>query len=119
MHTKATHKKAISAQLIAGPPRSFGFAHFFCLFLSKKWLIMLFAALSLTAAIIYLKRAPKLYESRTVVEVEDKTPRIKNLQDFDTGNSGEQDINLAETLKTTEQALCSFESYELTFCLVL
>jgi succinoglycan biosynthesis transport protein ExoP len=107
MHTTATHTKGIPTQLVDVPTRSFGFAHFFGLLLSKAWLIVFFAAFSLLAAAIYLILAPKLYESRTAVEVEDKAPRISNVQDFETGNSGEQDLNLAETIKTIEQALTS------------
>jgi capsular exopolysaccharide synthesis family protein len=98
------HTKSISTQLVDAPTRSFGFAHFLGLLLSKAWLIVFFAAFSLLAAAIYLKLAPKLYQSRTAVEVEDKTPRISNIQDFDTGNSG-QDMNLDASLKTIEQAL--------------
>jgi capsular exopolysaccharide synthesis family protein len=106
MHRKGTHTNAVSTELVDAPTRSFGFAHFFGLLLSKAWLSIFFAAFSLLAATMYLKHAPKLYESRTAVEVEDKTPRISNSQDFDTGNSG-QDNNLDVTLKTIEQALTS------------
>ena len=103
------HTSAVSTQLVnPGLTRSFGFGHFFGLLLSKAWLIMFFSVLSLLTAVIYLKLAPKLYESRTVVEVEGKTPRVNNVRDFDTGdNGGEQDVNLDEDIKTVEQAMLS------------
>jgi len=100
--------EAISSQLInASPTKSFGVTPILHLLLSKTWLIVFFAVLSLLAAGIYLKRAPKLYQSRALVAVEDGTPRISNVQDFDAGNRGEQDINLDATLKTIEQELTS------------
>ena len=100
--------EAISSQLInASPTKSSGVTPILHLLLSKTWLIVFFAVLSLLAAGIYLKRAPQLYQSRALVAVEDGTPRISNVQDFDAGNRGEQDINLDATLKTIEQELTS------------
>ncbi len=42
------------------------------------------------AAIAYLIWAPKIYESRAVIAVEQETPRINNIQDFNGDNAEEQ-----------------------------
>jgi succinoglycan biosynthesis transport protein ExoP len=81
------------------------FAHLYHLLLSKAWVIILFAVLGLGAAIAYLSWAQKIYSSRAVIEVEQQTPRVNNLQDFNADNAA--DINLPEVLKTIEQALLS------------
>ena len=64
------------------PRPTFDFAHLYHLLLSKAWVIILFVVLSLFAAIAYLMWAPKIYESRAVIEVEQETPRVNNVQDF-------------------------------------
>ena len=81
----------------------FDFAHFYHLLLSKAWVIILFVILSLFAAIGYLIWAPKIYESRAVIEVGQETARVNNIQDFNNG----EDLSTAEALKTIEQALLS------------
>ena len=96
--------KAVSTHLTDAPTLTFDFAHLYHLLLSKAWVIILFVILSLCAAIAYLIWAPKIYESRAVIEVEQETPRVNNIQDFNTGN---EDTNLPEVLKTIEQALLS------------
>ncbi|MBV8101594.1 MAG: polysaccharide biosynthesis tyrosine autokinase [Verrucomicrobia bacterium] len=75
------HTRAVSTQL-DNPDlaRSFGFGHFFNLFLSKAWLILLFSVLSLVAAGVYLQLTPKLYESHTVIEVESKSGQAKMIR---------------------------------------
>ena len=74
--------------MIDSPTLTFDFAHFYHLLLSKAWVIILFVILSLFAAIAYLMWAPKIYESRAVIEVEQETPRVNNIQDFN-GDNGE------------------------------
>jgi capsular exopolysaccharide synthesis family protein len=78
------------------------FAHFYYLFLRKAWVIILFVFLSLSAAIAYLLRAPRIYESRAVLEVEQETPRVVNIQEINP-----EDFKLPEVLKTIEQVLSS------------
>jgi succinoglycan biosynthesis transport protein ExoP len=83
---------------------TFDFAHLYHLLLSKAWVIILFVILSLCAAIGYIWWAPKIYSSRAVIEIEQETPRVNNIQDFNAENAG---TNLPELLKTIEQALMS------------
>jgi polysaccharide biosynthesis transport protein len=86
-------------------PLTFDFGHFFHLLLSRAWVIILIVVLSLCAAVAYLILAPKIYQSRAVVAVEQEAPRVDNIQDFNGDNPG--DINAPEVIKTTEQALLS------------
>ena len=89
--------------MIESPTLTFDFAHIYHLLLSKAWVVILFVILSLSAAVAYLFWAPKIYESKAVIAVEQETPRVNNIQDF----NGAEDINLPEVLKTIEQALVS------------
>jgi len=73
--------------------------------LTKSWVIILCVVLSLSAAIAYLAWAQKIYESRAVIEVEQSTPKINNVQDFNGANA--QDVTLPDALKTIEQAFLS------------
>ncbi|MBV8176713.1 MAG: GumC family protein, partial [Verrucomicrobia bacterium] len=84
---------------------NFDFGHLYHLLLSKAWVIILFVVLSLGAAIGYLFWAQKIYSSRAVIEVEQGTPRVNNLQDFNANDA--EDIKAPEVLKTIEQALVS------------
>jgi polysaccharide biosynthesis transport protein len=97
--------KAISTPMIDSPSLTFDFAHICHLLLSKAWVIFLFVLFSLVAAIGYLVWAPKLYESRAVIAIEQETPKVNNIQDFNAENA--EDMNLPEVLKTVEQALLS------------
>lgn len=83
---------------------TFDFAHLYHLMLSKAWVIILTVVLFLSVAGAYLLWAPKTYESRAVIAVEQQTPRVNNIQDF---NGGADDMNLPEVLKTVEQAILS------------
>jgi capsular exopolysaccharide synthesis family protein len=114
MHTKATHTNAIPTQLVDAPTRSFGFAHFFGLLLSKAWLIVFFAAFSLLAAAIYLKLAPKLYESRTVVEVESKSGQAKLTQRLSAleGELLERQAKLTKAQADRDSALAELQADE-------
>jgi succinoglycan biosynthesis transport protein ExoP len=84
---------------------TFDFVHFYHLLLSKAWVIILIVILSALAAIAYLIWAPKIYESRAVIEVDQETPKVNNIQDFNADNAA--DIKAPEFLKTIEQALLS------------
>jgi succinoglycan biosynthesis transport protein ExoP len=94
--------KAVSTPATDAAAPNFDFAHLFHLLLSKAWVIILVVFLSLCAAIGYLLWAPKVYESRAVIEVGQETPVVKNIQDF----NGDGDKG-PEVLKTIEQALLS------------
>jgi succinoglycan biosynthesis transport protein ExoP len=73
--------------------------------LTKSWVIILSVVFTLGAAIAYLAWAQKIYESRAVIEVEQETPKVNNVQDFNADTA--QDIASPEVLKTIEQALLS------------
>jgi polysaccharide biosynthesis transport protein len=83
---------------------TFDLVHLYRLLLSKWWVIMLFAILSLGAAIAYILWAPKIYASLAVIAVEQGAPKVNNIQDF---NSDAADEKTADVLKTIEQALLS------------
>jgi succinoglycan biosynthesis transport protein ExoP len=95
--------KAASTNLSDPPALTLDFSHLFHLLLAKAWVIILFLVLSLCAAIAYLSWTPKIYESRAVIEVDQATPKVNNVQDFNPDN----DTNLPEVLKTIEQTLLS------------
>jgi polysaccharide biosynthesis transport protein len=57
---------------------------------------------TLGAAIIYLLRAPKIYASKAVIQVEQETPKVVNIQDINGG-----DFKTPEMLKTVEQVFLS------------
>src|SRR5215469_16099347 len=82
---------------------NFDLSHLYHLLLSKAWIIILFVILSVGAAIGYILWAPKIYESTAVIEVGQETPRVNNIQDFDTNTAA----NSSDLLKTLEQALLS------------
>ena len=81
---------------------SVDFGHFYYLLLRKAWVVLLFVFLSLSAAIAYLLRAQRIYESRAVLEVEQEAPRVVNIQEINP-----EDFKLPEVLKTIEQVLSS------------
>ena len=95
--------KPVSTHLIDASTLTFDFAHLFHLLLSKAWVIILVLILMLCAAIGYPTWAPKIYESRAVIEVAQETPGVKNIQDFNGDGAGDA----PEVLKTIEQALLS------------
>jgi succinoglycan biosynthesis transport protein ExoP len=97
--------KTPSAPLSGASGATLDIAHLFHLLLSKAWVIILFVIVSLCAAIAYICWAQKIYASRAVIEVEQETPRVNNIQDFNADNAAAS--NLPEILKTTEQALLS------------
>ena len=97
--------KADSTKMTDSATPTFDFAHFYHLLLARAWVVILFMILSLGAAVAYLIVAPKVYQSRAVIAVEQDAPRVNNIQDFNADNAG--DIMAPEVLKTTEQALLS------------
>lgn len=91
-----------SPPLADAPALTFDFAHLCRLLLSRRWLIIAFIVLCLLAATCYLLQAPKIYESRASLEVEEEAPRVVNIQEINT-----QDYRSPEVLKTIEQTLLS------------
>jgi polysaccharide biosynthesis transport protein len=80
------------------------FGYLYHLLLSKAWLIILLVVLSLSAAIIYLIRTPKIYESRAVIQVDQEAQKFVNTQN----NSGnEEEFKSVEELTTIAQTLMS------------
>jgi polysaccharide biosynthesis transport protein len=97
--------KALSTIVNEPSMATFDLAHFYHLLLSKAWVIILCIILAAVASVGYLVWAPKIYESRAVIEVEQETPRVNNIQDFNADNG--DDMNRPEVIKTIEQALLS------------
>jgi capsular exopolysaccharide synthesis family protein len=95
--------KATSTALNDASGLTFDFAHLFHLLLAKSWVIILILFLSLSGAIVYLKLAPKIYESVAVIEVGQETAKVNNIQDFNTDGI----VSTADVLKTIEQTLLS------------
>jgi uncharacterized protein involved in exopolysaccharide biosynthesis len=94
--------KAPSRSLSHPPGLTLDRAHLYHLLLRKSWLIILCTVFSLVGAIAYLILAPKIFESRAVIQVEQKTPKFVNIQDINP-----EDFKSNEDLKTVEQALLS------------
>src|SRR5258706_5158272 len=80
------------------------FGYLYDLLLSKAWLIILLVVLSLSAAIIYLIRTPKIYESRAVIQVDQEAQKFVNTQN---NNSGNEEFKSVEELTTIAQTLKS------------
>jgi polysaccharide biosynthesis transport protein len=95
--------ETISPSLSDPPGLTLDFAHLWHLLLRKSWLIILCIVLSLLAAIAYVVLAPKIYESRAVIQVEQETPKVVNIE----GDINREEFRSSEDLKTVEQALLS------------
>src|SRR6266446_470671 len=96
--------KMLSSPLNDAPGLTFDFAYLYHQLLSKCWLVILVVFLTVGAAIAYLIWAPKIYESKAVIEVDQETPRVNsgNIQD-----TASDEFKLPEVLKTVEQTLLS------------
>jgi polysaccharide biosynthesis transport protein len=93
-----------SAPVGDSPVIRLDFGYLYHLLLSKAWLIILLVVLSLSAAIIYLIRTPKIYESRAVIQVDQEAQKFVNTQN----NSGnEEEFKSVEELTTIAQTLMS------------
>ena len=109
------HTRAVSSQFDnSDSARSFGFGYFFELFRSKAWLIVLFSVLCLLAAVIYLQLTPKLYESRTVLEVESKSGQAKlmRLQSTLAAELLERQANLTKAQGDRDSAMAELQADE-------
>jgi capsular exopolysaccharide synthesis family protein len=76
--------------------------YIFRLLLAKSWIVLFIAVLVLLAAIAYIWQTPRIYESRAVIEVEQETPRVINIQEINP-----EEFKEPEALKTIEQAFLS------------
>jgi capsular exopolysaccharide synthesis family protein len=94
--------KTVSAAFIGSPGLTLDFPLLRHLLLRKSWLILLWVVFSLLAAIFYLVRSPRIYESRAVIQVEQEAPKIVKIQDI-----YPEDFRSQEDLKTVEQSLVS------------
>src|SRR5258708_24744926 len=110
MHTRAVPTQLDNSDLA----RSFGFGYFFDLLLSKAWLIMLFSVFCLLAAVIYLQLTPKLYESRSVLEVESKSGQAKltRLQSTLEAELLERQANLTKAQGDRDSAVAELQADE-------
>src|SRR5258708_5998997 len=110
MHTRAVPTQLDNSDLA----RSFGFGYFFDLLLSKAWLIMLFSVFCLLAAVIYLQLTPKLYESRSVLEVESKSGQAKltRLQSTLEAELLERQANLTKAQGDRDSAVAEMQADE-------
>ena len=109
------HTRAVSTQLDnSDSARSFSLGHFFDLLLSKAWLITLFSVLSLLPAVVYLQLTPKLYESRTVLEVESKSGQAKliRLQSVLEAEVLERQANLTKAQADRDSAQAELQADE-------
>lgn len=84
------------------PMLRFDFGYLFRLMLSRAWLIILVVLFTLSAAIVYLIQAPKIYDSRAVIQVQQEAQKVTNIQDVN-----QEDYKEADALKTVEQSLLS------------
>jgi polysaccharide biosynthesis transport protein len=96
------HTTTVSPPLNDAPALTFDYAHLFHLLLSKSWIIILFVILSLLAAVAYLIRTPKIYDSRATIQVEEEAPRVVKIEGINS-----EDFKSPEVLKTIEQSLMS------------
>src|SRR5258708_35621313 len=79
------------------------FGYLYHLLLSKAWLIILLVVLSLSAAIIYLIRTPKIYESLAVIQVDQEAQKFANTQN----NPRNAEFKSVDGLTTIPQTLMS------------
>jgi polysaccharide biosynthesis transport protein len=94
--------KTRTLSLSEPPGLTLDFAHLCHVLLRKSWLIILCIVLTLLAAIAYLIRAPKIYESRASIQVEQEASKIIKIEDINP-----EDFRSNEDLKTVEQSLLS------------
>jgi succinoglycan biosynthesis transport protein ExoP len=109
------HTRAVSSQFDnLDSARSFGFGYFCELFRSKAWLIVIFSVLCLLTAVIYLQLTPKLYESRTVLEVESKSGQAKltRLQSTLEAELLERQANLTKAQAERDSAVAELQADE-------
>ena len=80
----------------------FDFGYVFHLLLRKAWLIILVTVLCLSAAVAYVMWAPKIYESTSVIQVQQEAQKVTNIEGIN-----QDDYKQSDALKTVEQSLLS------------
>ena len=85
---------------------AFDFHHLFHLLLRKWWVIALLTVLSVGAAVLYLLKAPKVYESTAVIEFENESGQAKltQLQSALEGELLERQANLTKAQAARDSA---------------
>src|ERR1051326_7616422 len=68
----------------------------------KRYWVAAVAIATVVAACIYLLVTPKVYAAQTIVQVEQKSHKILNIQDI-----ANEDLNATELLRTIEQNLAN------------
>jgi capsular exopolysaccharide synthesis family protein len=94
---------------------TFDFHHLFHLLLRKWWVIALLTILSVGAAVLYLMKAPKIYQSTAVVEVESKSghqAELTHLQSALQGELLERQANLTKAQADRDKALADLAADE-------
>jgi capsular exopolysaccharide synthesis family protein len=66
----------------------------------RAWLVLLCFVVAGSAAFAYLKRAPRIFESRVVLQVEQEEQKLLNIEQLQTEN-----LQTLELMKTIEQTL--------------
>src|SRR6516165_8209399 len=94
---------------------AFDFHHLFYLLLRKWWVIALLTVLSVGAAVLYLMKAPKVYQSTAVVEVESKSghqAELTHLQSALQAELLERQANLTKAQGERDKALADLAADE-------
>ena len=87
---------------------AFDFHHLFHLLLRKWWVIALLTVLSVGAAVLYLMKAPKVYQSTAVVEVESKSghqAELTHLQSALQAELLERQANLTKACQASDHSV--------------
>jgi capsular exopolysaccharide synthesis family protein len=101
-------------QLNESYPLTFDFHHLFHLLLRRWWVIALLTVLSIGAAVLYLMKTAKVYESTAVIEVENKNDQAKltHLQSALEGELLERQANLTKAQADRDSALAELQADE-------
>src|SRR4051812_47794847 len=68
----------------------------------RAWLICLCAVIAALLGVFYVQRAPRIYQAKEVIQVEQEEQKVVNIQ-----NVNQEDLKTLEVLKTIEQNLVS------------
>ena len=76
-------------------------ALYYAIYEERYWVAAV-AVVTVVAACVYLLVTPKVYAAQTIVQVEQRSHKILNIQDI-----ANEDLNATELLKTIEQNLAN------------
>ena len=82
-------------------------ALYYAIYEERYWVAAV-AVVTVVAACVYLLVTPKVYAAQTIVQVEQRSHKILNIQDI-----ANEDLNATELLKTIEQNLANEALLEL------